>query len=516
MSTDTAPRTFQSFDPATGQPLQEYRGATLAELDAAVEAALEVHRAGALADPRVRAQLLRAIAAELRGDGEAIVAVAMSESGLPAGRIEGELERTWRQLEQFAEVVEQGWDAEAVVDLADADWRPLPRPDVRRMLVPLGPVAVFGASNFPLAFSTAGGDTAAALAAGCPVVVKGHRSHPGTGERVAAAIGRAVASTGLPAGVFCSLHAADRQVGEGLVAHPGIAAVAFTGSYQGGVALQKIAQARDVPIPVFAEMGSNNPLVITPGALAERGDALANGLATSITASGGQLCTKPGLVFVPAGEQGEAFVAQLGGLLDATDPIVLLNASIHGSLRAGLTRLAAERVTGGEEAEQLEGCRQRPVAARARAAELAGDPELLEERFGPFVLLLSYDDEAELQAALQALPGQLTATLHAGAEEHELAARLATVLTEKAGRVLFDGFPTGVAVTWAMQHGGPWPATTDPAHTSVGMTGTRRFLRPVTWQSAPQQLLPPQLQDANPTGIWRRVNGALTQDAIGG
>jgi acyl-CoA reductase-like NAD-dependent aldehyde dehydrogenase len=511
MPSDIALRAFHSVDPSTGDQLETYTGASPDQLDAAVRAAAAVHRSGALADPQLRARLLRAIAAELRDDAEAIVALAKAETGLPDGRLNGELERTWRQLQAFADVVEEGWEAEAVIDTADADWRPVARPDLRRMLVPLGPVAMFGASNFPLAFSTAGGDTAAALAAGCPVVVKGHRSHPGTGERVAAAVTRAVAAVGLPAGTFTSLHAAGRDVGEALVAHPDIAAVAFTGSYQGGIALQRIAQARPVPIPVFAEMGSNNPLVVTAAALAERGQQIADGLALSVTGSGGQLCTKPGIVFVPEGEDGERLIAEVGRLLDETEPPILLNATIHSGLRDGLARLDADRVTSGDEREQLQGCRHRPVAARARAAQLAQDPELLEERFGPFVLLATYADDDELIAALEALPGQLTATLHAGADEHERSQRLGSLLTEKAGRVLFDGFPTGVAVTWAMQHGGPYPATTDPSHTSVGMTGTRRFMRPVTWQSAPAHALPPQLRDDNPCGIWRRVNGELTQ-----
>jgi len=515
MGTDVAaPLTFNAVDPSTGESLREYVGATPDALDATVEAAVEVHRSGVLLDPGVRARLLRAIAAELRADGEAIVALGQRETGLPAGRLNGELERTWRQLEAFADVVEAGDDAEAIIDTADADWRPVARPDLRRMLVPLGPVAMFGASNFPLAFSTAGGDTAAALAAGCPVVVKGHRSHPGTGELVAAAVSRAVAAVGLPAGTFASLHAAGRNVGEALVAHPGIAAVAFTGSHQGGMALQRIAQARPVPIPVFAEMGSNNPLVMTAAALAERGEQLATGLVGAVTGSGGQLCTKPGIVFVPDGEAGERLIAEVGRLLDETEPPILLNASIHSGLRDGLERLQAARITSGDEREALQGCRQRPVAARDRAARLAQEPELLEERFGPFVLMLTYADEAELLDALAALPGQLTATLHAGADEQELSARVSAILVEKAGRVLYDGFPTGVAVTWAMQHGGPYPATTDPAHTSVGMTGTRRFMRPVVWQSAPAHVLPLQLRDDNPLGIWRRVDGVLTRDAV--
>ncbi len=508
------PPTFHAVDPSTGEPLGEYAGVTAADVDAAVEAATAVHRSGVLADPGVRARLLRAIAAELRADGDAIVAIAMRETGLPAARLNGELERTWRQVAAFADVVEAGDEAEAIIDRADAEWRPVARPDLRRMLVALGPVAVFGASNFPLAFSTAGGDTAAALAAGCPVVVKGHRSHPGTGELVAAAVARASDSAGLPAGTFVSLHAAGRDVGEALVAHPGIAAVAFTGSYQGGIALQRIAQARPVPIPVYAEMGSNNPLVITPGALTERGAQLASGLATAVTGSGGQLCTKPGIVFVPEGEAGERLIAEVGRLLDATEPPVLLNASIQRGLREGLTRLTGARVTSADEREQLPGCRQRPVAVRERAARLAEEPELLEERFGPFVLLLTYAHEAELRSALAVLPGQLTATLHSAPGEEALCARLSTLLVEKAGRILYDGFPTGVAVTWAMQHGGPYPATTDPAHTSVGMTGTRRFQRPVVWQSAPRHALPPQLHDENPCGILRRVEGTLTRNAI--
>ncbi len=278
--------------------------------------------------------------------------------------------------------------------------------------------------------------------------------------------------------------------------------------------MKAIAESRQVPIPVFAEMGSNNPFIITAGAITDDMEGFANGLANSVTGSGGQLCTKPGVAFVPEGEAGENLIDAFRSRLDAMEPSLLLNSSVHGRFRTGLARLSADRVTERDELERLAGYRQRPVAARVSVGDLALDPSLLEELFGPFVLIVSYADLDELESALEALPGQLTATLRVGSNDELICERLAAVLQRIAGRVLFDGFPTGVAVTWAMHHGGPYPATTDPAHTSVGMTATRRFQRPVTWQSAPQHVLPPQLRDGNPCQISRRVNGVLTTSKL--
>jgi NADP-dependent aldehyde dehydrogenase len=365
---------------------------------------------------------------------------------------------------------------------------------------------VFGASNFPLAFSTAGGDTASALAAGCPVIVKGHPSHPGTGELVARELRAAVADAGLPEGTFAHLPAAGVGVGEALVDAPEIAAVGFTGSFAGGKAIYDRAARRPVPIPVYAEMGSINPIVVTEAALRERADKIAEGLTASVSSFGGQLCTKPGVVFVPAGETGDAFAADLAARLDAADPQVLLNERLRDALRAGVDRLEQHaRLLGSGSQADGPGFRHQPAAYEAPASDLSA--ELLEEHFGPVVLLLRHGSREELLDALDRLDGQLTGSLHA--QPGEDVADVVTALGERAGRVVFNGFPTGVAVTFGMHHGGPFPATTSPLHTSVGMTATDRFTRPIAFQDAPPEALPPELREDNPLGIRRRVDGGF-------
>jgi NADP-dependent aldehyde dehydrogenase len=410
-------------------------------------------------------------------------------------------------------VVDAGDYVEAIIDTPDPDAVPIPRPDVRRLLVPIGPVAVFGASNFPLAFSTAGGDTASALAAGVPVIVKGHPSHPGTSALVARELAAAVADAGLPEGTFAHLPAASLEVAQALVDAPPIAAVGFTGSYAGGRAIADRAAARPAPIPVYAEMGSVNPIVVTESALEERAGAIAEGLTASVSNFGGQLCTKPGVVFVPDGAAGDAFAADVAQRLEAVEPTVLLNQRLRDALREAVARLEqrAERLGGAAEAGGP-GFRHQPSAYHAAAGDLAGAPELLEEHFGPVVLFLSYAGRDDLLAAIERIDGQLTTSLHA--QPGEGVAELVGALFQRAGRVVFDGFPTGVAVTHGMHHGGPFPATTAPAHTSVGMTAIRRWLRPVAFQNAPAELLPPELRDENPLGIWRRVDGEPTRDSL--
>ncbi|HEX8102292.1 MAG TPA: aldehyde dehydrogenase (NADP(+)) [Solirubrobacteraceae bacterium] len=512
-----ASTTFHAVDPRTGEPGEAFAEAAPEDVRAAVAAAAAAFRSGALADPDRRVALLRGAAARLRAAGDEIVAVCQRETGLPEPRLRGELERTAGQLEAFAAVVARGDHVEAIIDRADPDATPIPRPDVRRMLVPLGPVAVFGASNFPLAFSVAGGDTASALAAGCPVVVKGHPSHPGTSEVVARELRAAVTEAGLPEGTFALLQAGGIEVGETLVDDPEIAAVGFTGSYAAGRALLERATRRPVPIPVFAEMGSVNPVVVTEAALQARADAIAEGLTASVASFGGQLCTKPGVVFVPDGETGDAFVADVAARLGATEPQVMLNERLRDGLAASVNELAAhaERVTDPPgDGDAGPGFRFPPAAFRARATDLSDDPELLEERFGPVALFLAYASRDELLQALEAVGGQLTASVHAESGEEELLGALVGALEARAGRLVFDGFPTGVAVTAAMHHGGPFPATTAPAHTSVGATAIARFLRPVAFQNAPAAVLPPELRDENPRGIWRRVDGEPTRDAL--
>jgi acyl-CoA reductase-like NAD-dependent aldehyde dehydrogenase len=503
---------FTSFDPRTGERGASFEEATPTEVAAAAAGAGAVHRSGALRDRAKRAAALRSAAARLRAAGDEIVGVATAETGLPEARLRGELERTSSQLEAFARVVVAGKEAEAIIDLADPDAKPIPRPDIRRMLLPIGPVAVFGASNFPLAFSTAGGDTASALAAGCPVVVKGHPSHPGTGAVVARELAAAIEEVGLPKGTFQALTAAGVEVGEALVDAPEIQAVGFTGSYRGGKAIHDRAARRPVPIPVYAEMGSLNPVVITVAALAARGESIAEGLSTSVSNFGGQLCTKPGLVFVPAGVDGDKLATDLARMLDAQEPSVLLNETLRDSLRGGVEQLASRPEVcplSSAGAGDGPGFRHQPAAYQAPASAIATTPELLAEYFGPVVVLARYGSREELLTALDSLDGQLTGTIHSHTDDdvEEIVAALAS----RAGRIVFGGYPTGVAVTYAMHHGGPFPASSNPLHTSVGATAARRFLRPVAFQDAPAALLPPELRDENPLDIERRINGEVTR-----
>jgi alpha-ketoglutaric semialdehyde dehydrogenase len=528
--------TFEAHDPATGEVLERYQDADDATIDSACRLAAEA--LPALADARKRIDLLRTAAGRLRDAAEALHAVCTRETALPRARLESELERTCVQLELFASVVEEGSYVEAIIDPADPAAPVAPRPDVRRMLLALGPVAVFGASNFPYAFSVAGGDTASALAAGCPVVVKAHPSHPGTSERVAAELVAAVRDAGLPEGTFAMVHGQSSRVGRRLVQADEIEAVGFTGSLAGGRALLDIAAARPRPIPVYAEMGSVNPVVITSAALRERGGAIADGLLASVIGGTGQFCTKPGVVLVPDDDGGTGFVAEVARRLDEVAAGPLLNARIHEALRSAvgalredpdLQRVTAGRGPGdgngdgtgdgdrdGDGDESAGGYLCAPIAYEVSAETVTRRPELLEERFGPFALFVRCPDTESAVAVLDALGGQLTATLHAQPEELESLRALVARLEQKAGRVIFDGFPTGVAVTHAMHHGGPYPATSAPLYTSVGSTAIRRFLRPVAWQNAPATLLPEALRDENPLGIWRVVDGRLTQSALDG
>jgi NADP-dependent aldehyde dehydrogenase len=447
-----------------------------------------------------RAGLLRAMAGSLEAARARVVQVADRESALGEQRLNGELTRTCFQLRLFADVLHEGSYVEATIDHAGPTDMGL-RPDVRRMLVPLGPVGVFGASNFPLAFSVPGGDTASALAAGCPVVVKAHPSHPATSQLCFDLLTDAVRETRAPEGTLGLVHGG--QAGTDLVGHPAIRAVGFTGSYRGGRALFDLANARPDPIPFYAEMGSLNPLVVTPAAAAERAEQIAEGYVASFTLGAGQFCTKPGLVFVPAGEAGRRFRAEAARRVGELGGMVLLNAGIRDAFSAGVERLAG---AGGVEVVAAGNGPLAPVLVAVRAPDLSGP--LLEECFGPAAVLIEYAGEEELLVTLASLPGNLTATIHAGEDDAGLTARLATVLREKAGRLVWNGFPTGVAVSHAMHHGGPHPATSNPLHTSVGTTSIRRFLRPVAWQDAPVAVLPPELRDADPA-IPRRVDGVL-------
>ena len=495
-----------SIDPRTGQPVEVVtRETSPEEVD-------RLARAAALAAPELdalgrsgRSALLRALAEALEERRADIVGVADRETALGETRLDGELTRTCYQFRLFAEVLEEGSYLEAAIDHA-GDTPMGPRPDLRRMLVPLGPVAVFGASNFPLAFSVPGGDTASALAAGSPVVVKAHAAHPATSQLCFEVMSAAARACGAPEGTLGIVHGVD--AGAALVQHPAIRAVGFTGSLTGGQAIVGLIDARPDPIPFYGELSSLNPVVVTPAAAADRAEEIGRGLGGSATLGSGQFCTKPGLSFVPTGPEGDRLVAAMAESFREAAPHVLLSERIatsyaEGSRRlsstAGLTAVARGSALRGQ------GYEAAPLLLTAEAASLPADAH--EEVFGPVAVVARYADESELLAALEDLPASLTLTMHVGAEELHLPTAVTRALGDRSGRLLFNGYPTGVAVTWAQHHGGPWPST-NTAHTSVGTSAIRRFLRPVAWQSAPQDLLPPELRDEAP-GIPRRIDGVL-------
>lgn len=501
------------FNPATGGPLEpayslldnEQVGAATA----AAAAAFESFRALA---PEPHAALLDDIAAAIEADGESIITRAMAETGLTRARLTGELARTTGQLRLFGSVVRKGDHRGVRIDPAQPERSPMPRVDIRQRKVPLGPVVVFGASNFPLAFSTAGGDTASALAAGCPVIVKAHNAHPGTSELVGRAIASAVSRAGLHPGVFSLVYGPGNAIGEALVADPRVQAVGFTGSRQGGLALVAAAAARPVPIPVYAEMSSVNPTFILPGAL--KGDlaALATGYVGSLTGSSGQLCTAPGLVFVPRGARGDEFVRAIGSAISANEGQTMLTSGIAAAWKTGVDALESQA---GVElvARGSAGTTQNapaPVVFEADTGAFMSNGVLQEEIFGAAGLFIRYGDNKELTAAASRLEGQLTATMHLTDEDLPQARGLVEELETKVGRILVNGWPTGVEVGHAMVHGGPFPATSAPATTSVGTRAIERFLRPVAYQNFPEGLLPEPLRDGNPWSLNRLIDGQLT------
>lgn len=492
---DTA---FTSIDAASGEafgaPFVCHGGSDVEAACAAAAAAFDLFRSAPL---EVRATLLTRIAEEIEGIGDELIVTAMRESGLPRARLEGERGRTAGQLRLFAGVVRQGRFLDIRADPALSDRQPVPRPDLRSRKVPVGPVAVFGASNFPLAFSTAGGDTASALAAGCPVVVKGHPAHPATGALVAAAIERAIAACGLPTGVFSHLVGPGNELGAALVADPRIGAVGFTGSRAGGLALMRLAQERPIPIPVFAEMSSINPVLLLPHALAARGSALGEAFVASLTMGAGQFCTNPGLILAIEGEGLDAFTNAAAGALAAAKPQTMLTRGIHSAYQGGVEALAGsaavETLAMGEVGEGAAEGRAALFTTNAQA--FLADERLGHEVFGAASLIVRCRDEAELLAVIDKAEGQLTATLQMDTPDEPLAARLLPLLERKAGRILANGWPTGVEVGHAMVHGGPFPATSDGRSTSVGSMAIERFLRPVCYQNFSAALLPPELRD---------------------
>lgn len=448
-----------------------------------------------------RSGMLEGIAAALEADRAGLVTTAAAETGLALARLEGELSRSVFQFRLFAEVVRDGGYLEATIDHA-ADTPLGPAPDVRRMLVPLGPVAVFGSSNFPFAFSVAGGDTASALAAGCPVILKAHSSHPETSARSFAAVARAVLASGAPDGTVGIVY--GQMAGARLVAAAEVCAVGFTGSLTTGETLLRIIAQRDTPIPFFGELSSLNPLIVSAAAVAERGREIATGLFASVTGSGGQLCTKPGIAFIPRGA--DVLVESLLEQVSAAGSAVLLNrriAASFGELSASIRGAGAELLAQGAAASG--DFAASPTVVGVAASKLTA--ALAEEVFGPFLMLAFYDDEEQISTALDAVPDSLTATLHTASHETEARERLTALVADRVGRIVYDGYPTGVRVGWAQHHGGPWPAT-NTQHTSVGATALRRFLRPLAWQDAPPEQLPAELRDG-PADVPRRVDGHL-------
>ncbi|WP_062012748.1 aldehyde dehydrogenase (NADP(+)) [Aureimonas sp. AU4] len=504
---------IHGIEAATGQTLQPaFGGATQADLERACQLADEAFDPYRALPAERRAAFLEAIADEILALGDELIERCCAESGLPRGRIEGERGRTMGQLRLFASVLRDGGYLDARVDPAMPERQPLPRVDLRLRNVPVGPVAVFGASNFPLAFSVAGGDTASALAAGCPVVAKAHSAHPGTSELVGRAVLAAAQRCDMPEGVFSLLFDSSRRIGQGLVADHRIKAVGFTGSRGGGTALMKIAASRPEPIPVYAEMSSINPVFLFPQALEARAEGIAKGFAASLVLGAGQFCTNPGLVIAVEGPALDRFVKATGEALAALPASVMLTPGIHKAFEQGVAQLAGhagvETVARGQEGGTLRG----QAAFFAVDAEgFLADPVLQEEVFGASSLLVRCRDAAEMRRVAERLEGQLTAALHIEPADHEAARPLLPLLERKAGRILVNGFGTGVEVSHAMVHGGPFPATADGRSTSVGSKAIERFLRPVCYQDMPDDLLPPALQNANPERLWRRVDGVLTQ-----
>ena len=502
-STGTEP-CGHAVQPGTGTKLEPtYLSATPAEVEHAMALAAAAFPAYSNLSGKTRAGFLRAIALEIEAVVDDIVERGMLETALAEPRLRGETARTTGQLRMFANLIEEGSWVDARIDRADPDRKPIPKVDLRSMLRPLGPVAVFCAGNFPLAYSVAGGDTAAALAAGCPGVVIAPESHPGVAEIVAAAVIRAAHATWMPEGVFSVIYGGGRKVGQAVVKHPVTQAVGFTGSRAGGTALMEIAANRSQPIPVYAEMSSVNPIVILPGALDRGEETLAEAFFSSLTLGVGQFCTNPGLVFLPTGK-GDAFLAKLKSLTEAGTPGTMLSAGICQFFATSTAAVAAtEGVATLARSTTVAGPGQgAPAVFTVSIEDFLANQSLQHEMFGPATLIVR-GTPREIEDAISHLEGQLTASLHATDEELAENPGLVFALQTRAGRLIFNGFPTGVEVCNSMVHGGPFPATSDGRSTSVGTMAIFRFCRAIAWQSFPDAALPPELQQANPLGIKR-------------
>lgn len=483
--------TFPS-DPVSG-PAARYAAGSAAEIDRACRAAEEAFATYGWSRREDRAAFLEAIADAIEARGAQITDIGTRETGLPAARLDGERGRTTGQLRLFAAHIRQGDYLDRRHDPALPERAPLPRPDLRLIERPLGPVGVFGASNFPLAFSTAGGDTASALAAGCPVVVKGHPGHPGTGEIVADAILEAIQATGQPPGVFSLVQSNTNDAGEALVTHPAITAIGFTGSLRGGRALFDLAARRPEPIPFFGELGSVNPVFVLPKAAEARTAEIARGWAASLTMGVGQFCTNPGIVILPSAAAADAFEQSAAEALRAVAPQPMLTGGIAQAYRTGVARVGGSNAVRTALASAASGREALPALFATDGETFLANPDLGEEVFGPMGLLVTADGGQQMLAIARRMHGQLTATLQMEDGDLDLARQLMPLLERKVGRILANGFPTGVEVAAAMMHGGPYPASTNAASTSVGTLAIRRFLRPIAYQNLPEDLLPEEL-----------------------
>lgn len=502
----------KAIDPSTGNEIEPpFFHASSSEAERAIQLASDAFEIYSKTSGEERARFLEEIATQIEAIGEILTPRAMQETGLPEARIQGETGRTTGQLRLFAQVARDGSWTQARIDTAIPDRAPLPKPDIRSMLRPIGPVAVFAASNFPLAFSTAGGDTASALAAGCPVIVKAHSSHPGTAELVARAIQAAAEKTGMPDGTFSVLFGGGRTVGSTLVAHPLIKAVGFTGSTSGGTALMKIAAERKEPIPVYAEMGSVNPVVLLPDAVAKQSESIAAGLHISATMGVGQFCTNPGVVLVKSGGAGDALVRSFTEKMGETPAQVMLNPTIQSAYQSGVSAMESTEgvATLVSKAPDSSGnsCLGATAVFETDTTQFLSNEALSQEIFGPGTTIVRWSEKSDLLQALERFEGQLTGTLHATDKDLEEFSEALPILERKVGRIVYNAFPTGVEVCHSMVHGGPFPATSDGRSTSVGTHAISRFARLIAYQDSPQSLLPDELKDGNPLGLARLEDG---------
>jgi 2,5-dioxopentanoate dehydrogenase len=503
-------KSFKGENPATGKPLEPvFYEASAQDVNAAIEKA---HGAFALyrnKSGKERAAFLEAIADEIVAIGDDLIKRCIEETGLPEARLLGERGRTVNQLKLFAQVLKEGSWVNARIDTADPERKPLPKPDVRSMHKPLGAVGIFGASNFPLAFSVAGGDTASALAAGCTIVVKAHPAHPGTCELVGLAIQRAVKKSGMPEGTFSMVQGASVDVGLAIVRHPLIKAIGFTGSFRGGKALFDEANKREVPIPVYAEMGSTNPVFILPNVLKEKKETIAKDLAASVTQGVGQFCTNPGMVLVQQSDEGKVFRDTLSKTISETASGVMLSGGIQNNFQRGLEKLKGTKgvSVASQGKNEGDGYRGIPSLLETSADSFLKNHTMEEEVFGPSTLLITASSREQIIQAAQKLSGHLTATIHGTEKDLEDYRDLIAILEQKVGRLIFNGYPTGVEVCHSMVHGGPYPSTSDSRTTSVGTAAIFRFARPVCYQSFPEATLPDELKTSNPLNIWRLLNG---------